>query len=674
MIVIENLSKSYQMGQETVHALQGINLTINAGEFVAIMGPSGSGKSTLMNILGILDGPDSGTYALAGKDVSHLKEDQRSEVRSKTIGFIFQQFNLLPRTSALENVALPLLYSDTPNQNLDLPQKLLHDVGLGSRMGHKPNELSGGQQQRVAIARALVNSPPVILADEPTGNLDSKSQEDIMALLKDLNAQGKTVIIITHEEEVAEHAKRIIRMRDGKILSDTEQSSNTHPRPLAENYPVSSAATPSEKGNKTALTSPSFEERGGRGVSVIFQWSLSSHFRQAFRALNANKVRTFLSMLGILIGVTAVIAMLALGQGAQQDIKKRLESLGSNLLVLRPGNVRTAGVSLDAGSVTRLTQDDGKALAELDHINRVAPSVSGRARAEYAGANWSTQVYGTVPDYAAMRASEPAYGRFFTEADDKNREKVAVIGATVVRELFKDGQNPIGETLKLNKIRFRIIGVLPEKGSSGFRDQDDIIIIPLGTAMHRVLGKNYVDSIDIEVDDPANMEAAQDAIDTLMSQRHRIPSTQEGFQIRNMADIQKTVSQTSETMSFLLSAIALISLGVGGIGIMNIMLVSVTERTREIGLRKAVGAKYMDIMLQFLIEAMVVSIGGGVLGIALGWVIALGMSQLAHWTVVFSPTAALVAFLFSGGVGIAFGLWPAKKAASLHPIDALRYE
>ncbi len=658
VIELKNISKSYTMGQETVHALQDVNVTIQPGEFVAVMGPSGSGKSTLMNILGLLDTPESGDYLLLGKNVSKLNEDERSEQRSNTIGFIFQQFNLLPRTSALENVSLPLFYSTKNPQTLRNPEAFLQDVGLGHREGHKPNELSGGQQQRVAIARALVNAPSLILADEPTGNLDSKSQEDIITLLKSLNHHGITVVIITHEEEVAEHAKRIIRMRDGKIISDTIQVQDEHP--YSSPTPLASASD----------TDKSFK----RKASWIKH--LSQHFRQAFKALNANKIRTFLSMLGILIGVTAVIAMLALGQGAQQDIKKRLESLGSNLLVLRPGSSKSGGISLDAGSVTRLTMDDAKALTEINHVNKVAPSVSGRGRVEYNGNNWSTQVYGTVSSYASMRASEPAAGRFISDQDEKNREKVVVVGATIIRELFKDMANPIGETLKINKIDFRIIGILPEKGSTGFRDQDDIVIIPISTAMHRVLGKNFVDSIDIEIDDSSHIDESQDAIQTLINERHKVQASQEesAFQIRNMSDIQQTVSQTSQTMSFLLSSIALISLLVGGIGIMNIMLVSVTERTREIGLRKAIGAKYMDIMLQFLIEAMVVSIGGGVLGILLGWVIAFGMSTLAHWTVVFSPLAAGVAFLFSAGVGIGFGLWPARKAASLHPIDALRYE
>lgn len=647
MIEVKDIEKSYRMGDNVVYALRGISLTIADGDYVAIMGPSGSGKSTLTHILGLLDVPNSGSYKLNGREVSKLSEDELAELRRLEIGFIFQQFNLLPRMNALENVALPLLYSKRKGE--PSPRALLELVGLTPRIGHRPNELSGGQQQRVAIARSLVNQPRMVIADEPTGNLDSISEKEILNELDSLNAAGITVIIVTHEEEVGHKAKRLIRMRDGTIQSDERLA------PLPE-------------GRK--LPPPSVVDDSSEIHEVV------EHFRQGFKTLAANKVRTGLSMLGILIGVAAVVAMLALGRGAQTAIEAQLASLGSNLLVLRAGALRVGGVAQDAGATTRLTLDDSLAVQEkVSFIQAVSPSVSGRVQVTYLNKNWSTQVQGAGVHYAEMHAAQPTIGRFFSDDEDKKRSRVAVIGATLVRELF-GGKNPLGEMIKVNKVSFQVIGVLPEKGANGFRDQDDTMVVPLLTAMHRLLGKDYVDSIDIEVKDAEHITEAQDRILQVMQTRHRVPPSQrdEAFQIRNMADIQAALAQSSQTMSALLASIAAISLLVGGIGIMNIMLVSVTERTKEIGLRKAIGAKRRDILLQFLAESVVVSAVGGVIGIILGWLITVALSALAGWTTVVSIDSVALAFFFSAFIGVVFGIYPARKASHLHPIDALRFE
>ena len=648
MIELRDIHKTYRMGETTVQALRGVSLTIEPGEFVAITGPSGSGKSTLMHVIGLLDVPGAGSYRLLGRETAHLPEDELAVLRREAIGFVFQQFNLLPRVSAGENVAMPLLYS---RHNLDMARagKLLAQVGLADRVHHKSNELSGGQQQRVAIARALVNEPRIILADEPTGNLDTASQQEIMEVLKQLNRQGITIVIVTHEEEIAREAQRRIRMRDGVIQSDDRTDSN--PRP----------------------SSP------GPNIRPPDRWhprEIGEHLRQGLRALANNKVRTALSMLGILIGVAAVVTMLALGRGAQKAIETQLASLGSNLLVLRQGAARVGGVAQEVGVTTRLTIDDVAAIGQrIAGVRQASPSVRGRARATFGNRNWNTQVLGTGPEYEHMRAARPQLGRFFTQAEDKRRMRVALIGLTVVRELFGE-QNPLGEYIKLNKINFQVIGVLPEKGANAWRDQDDIVVIPVRTAMYRLLGKNYVDYIDIEAASPDDLPGIIEEAKRLMLERHRVPPTlrQDAFEVRNLADIQATMAESSRTMSFLLAAIAGISLLVGGIGIMNIMLVSVTERTREIGLRKAVGARRRDILSQFLAETLVVSLIGGLAGIALGWAMTVMMSTFAGWSASVTADAVLLAFLFSAGIGVIFGIYPARKAAGLNPIEALRYE
>jgi len=654
MIELRHITKTYTMGTIEVHALRDVSLKITQGEFVAIMGPSGSGKSTLMHIVGFLDRPDAGSYLLGGRDITELSDDELAILRNRLAGFVFQQFHLLPRISAVENAELPLIYAGKRHLKEKAHEKM-REVGLAQRESHRPNELSGGEQQRVAIARSLVNEPLIVFADEPTGNLDTKSEEEIIALLEDLNRKGKTIVMVTHEQEIAARAQRIIRMRDGEIVADERKKSRAQkPKVRPQDLSIDTILSESQQ----AFAKAAFVD----------------HFRQALHAIVSHKMRSFLSMVGILIGIASVIAMLALGQGAKESITKQLASLGSNLLSVRPGSSQLHGVALEAGSVTRFTLQDADAIAKLPDISMVSPSVRGQGQLVYGNKNWSTQIQGTGVDYAPMRASVPAIGRFFTEEELRRRDKLVVLGTTVVENLFGDA-DPISATIKINRINFKVIGVMPKKGATAFRDQDDLAVIPVTTAMYRVLGKQYVDTIDAEVRDPRLMDEAQDAISKLIIKRHDLTKDkQDTFNIRNMADIQATLQSTTETMTWLLGSIAAISLLVGGIGIMNIMLVSVSERTREIGLRKAIGARKMDIMVQFLIESVLMTMSGGIVGILCGIGMSFLLALLAGWATKVSIFAIALATTFSLFVGVGFGLWPARQAARLNPIEALRYE
>ncbi len=652
MIELSSIQKRYRIGESTVYALRDVSLSIRQGEFIAIMGASGSGKSTLMHILGLLDIPDNGNYVLSGCNVSSLRDDEHAALRNTVAGFVFQQFHLLKRMSLVDNVRLPHLYSGKEGDFKREALECLKLVGLEERAGHKPNQLSGGQQQRVAIARALINDPMTIFADEPTGNLDSMNSAEIMKILKSLHEQGKTIVMVTHEENIAAYADRVITMSDGMIIRD-ECRQQKAVKQLTTSGQVIAAAGPRLW-------------RNGR---------LGGFLHQAMQSVLANKVRSFLSILGILVGVASVIAMMALGSGAQASMEEQLKSMGSNLLSVRGGSATIRGAAQGAGAVTRFTFRDVDDIASMTSlVKRASGYVSGAAQTVYGSSNWSTSLNGVGLEYADMRSATPEIGRWFTRQEVKNLEKVVVIGVTVAKELFGSNVNPVGKSIKINRINFKVIGVARAKGFSGPRDEDDIVLIPVTTAMHRVLGKDYLDAIYVEALLPSLIDEAKNAVDRVIRKRHRLSQEDDTFSIRDMTEIQEMLSSTTQTMTLLLGSIAAISLIVGGIGIMNIMLVSVTERTREIGLRKAIGAKKNDIMLQFIVESVGLTLVGGLFGVVSGMTVAWCLSIFAGWAVQTSVYSILLATGFSMVIGLGFGLWPAKKASDLEPVEALRYE
>ncbi|MGO8954536.1 MAG: ABC transporter permease [Rhodomicrobium sp.] len=701
VIRVEGLTRIYRSGDVEVPALRGVSLTVLPGEFVAIMGSSGSGKSTLMAILGCLDRPTSGHYFFEGLDVAKLSEPELAQIRSERLGFVFQSFNLLPRTSALENVTLPLFYSVlAPAGREDRNKRAraaLALLGLAERERNTPGQLSGGQQQRVAIARALINTPSLLLADEPTGNLDTKTSHEIMKTLVTLNReQGVTIIVVTHESDIAAYASRVVTMRDGQIVSDEAPQAcpapPEHPK-LGQESSTLALFHPAGDVPLAAARSQAFLAFGIMILSVAAQ------------AINRNRMRSALTMLGVFIGVAALIAMVAVGQGANEAVRKQIESLGTNLLVVVPGAVVTGGFRGGSGSASTLTISDVQAIRrEAPSVAKVSYLIRQQGQAQYGNQDWTTNIQGVSANYPPITNWQIATGRAISQDDESKAGLVALIGQTVVRQLFSADEEPIGALMLVKGVPFHIIGTLSPKGQSTFgQDQDDLVMIPFTTAERKVLGvaapsqaltplnwvylpppnpynlqsriTGYVNQIYVQAVSSAEVQSAIDQLTAILVRRHRIlPGQINDFAVRNLSQIAEAAEGSSRIMALLLAAVASISLVVGGIGIMNILLVSVTERTREIGLRMAIGARRLHVLLQFLAEAVFLSVSGGIAGIVLGIGFALAIPAVAGWPAPISLWAVAGGFLFSAAVGVFFGYYPARKAASLDPIEALRYE
>ena len=690
-----DLTRTFHVGDVDVLALRGIDLTIARGEFVAIMGSSGSGKSTLMAILGCLDRPTSGQYFLEDVDVAGLSETALAAVRSEKLGFVFQSFNLLARTSAMENVELPLIYATSPvsgGERSARARESLKLLGLADRERNTPGQLSGGQQQRVAIARALINSPSILLADEPTGNLDTRTSHDIMKTLTALNRErGLTIVLVTHEADIAAYADRIVTMSDGKIQSDRRNE-----RP---------ATVPTLAADADGNGSPAKAVQADGAVKLAGSAAFGLMIvTAALQAIFRNKMRSALTMLGVFIGVAALIAMVDVGQGANDAVKKQIERLGTNLIVVLPGASTSGGARGGSGSASTLTvtdavaiQRDDKSVAQVSYLIRQSGQIL------YGNQNWTTSIQGVTPNYPPTTNWQIAYGRGISDADEADAALVVLIGQTVWHQLFGEYTNPIGAMLIVKNTPLRVIGVLGSKGQSGFgTDQDDLIMIPFTTAERKVLGAaapsqqsqanalygtisnpygiqprltGYVNQIYVQAAGPDLVQQAVDEVTHTLALRHRIrPGDKNDFSVRNLSQIATAAESSSQTMSYLLAAVASISLLVGGIGIMNILLVSVTERTREIGLRMAIGARRVHVLLQFLTEAVLLSVVGGIAGIIGGLIASEVISLVAGWPTPIVWSAIAGGFLFSALVGMFFGYYPARKAARLDPIEALRYE
>ncbi|PCC97521.1 MacB family efflux pump subunit [Halopseudomonas pelagia] len=644
LIRLDNITKTYRNGELATTVLHDVSLDIRQGEFVAIMGASGSGKSTLMHLLGCLDRPTQGEYLFRGRNIAHLSNDERASLRRETFGFIFQSYHLISSASATENVEVPAIYAGLPRaERHQRAEELLTGLGLGERLRNKPSQLSGGQQQRVSIARALMNDAQVILADEPTGALDSQSGKDVLALLKQLHQRGKTVIIITHDAEVASHAERLIEMRDGRIISDSgEQPSSL-----------------------TQQAHPSSPPPAPRQTSILLADSAEA-VRMALRALRANLFRTVLTLLGIVIGVASVVVMLAVGNGARQEVIDRISSLGTNLLLVRPGAPNTRR-SVD-GSTNTLMPLDAQLVGELDNVIAALPEMSGRVTLRSGNTDYQTEVTATSKDLPMARDWEVAKGVFINDEDNLRYAAVAVLGITVANNLYGPDANPLGEYVLINNVPFQVIGVMEAKGATPWgSDQDDVVFVPLNTGSLRLIGQRNLNSITIMIEDLNLSELTQEAVRQTIVQAH---GGVEDFQIRNMASLLEDVAETQNTFTVLLGSIAAISLLVGGIGVMNIMLVNVTERTREIGIRVATGARTQHILQQFIVEAMVVSAIGGAIGVVGGLGFAAGLQALGT-PIQFTPGPVMLAFGCAFATGLIFGYMPAHKAAHLDPVVAL---
>lgn len=638
LLELSGVWKTFPSGEGRTAVLRDVSLTVAEGEMVAIVGASGSGKSTLMNILGCLDQPSAGTYRVRGRDVGALDGDELAALRRETFGFIFQRYHLLGEMTALGNVEVPAIYAGAaPSERRARAGALLARLGLGDRLGYRPGQLSGGQQQRVSIARALMNGGEAILADEPTGALDSRSGEEVLRILEELNAEGRTVVVVTHDMAVARRARRIVEIRDGVIVSDRR----TEP-------PRAAPAPAAERPRRARLA----RLDGAREILAM-----------ALGAMKAHRLRTFLTMLGIVIGIAAVVNVVALGTGAQEKVLRDISGLGTNTLEIFPG--KDMG-DVRSGRIRTLVAADAAALAAQPYAAAVTPTVQTSATLRRGAEAATATVMGVAGSYFDARGVTLAAGRLLEPADVAERAQVAVID-TRTRDRVFAGADPLGQVLLVGRAPMRVVGVVNPR--QGFGGNDNLnVYLPFSTVQTRILGSSTLRSVTLRVADEADMAAAEAAVTALLTERHGV----QDFFIVNTDEIRQTITSTTATLALLIGSIAVISLVVGGIGVMNIMLVSVSERVGEIGVRMAVGARRSDILRQFLAEAVLVCALGGVLGVATA--LALGgafQASGSQFGLVYSPLSIVMAVGSSMLIGVVFGYLPARRAAGLNPVAAL---
>ena len=643
LIECNNINRYFGSGENRVHVLKNISLNIEKGDFVAIIGQSGSGKSTLMNILGCLDTASSGSYRVEGTETSAMSADELAGLRRKRFGFIFQRYNLLSAINARDNVALPAVYAGIEHdERVARANQLLDDFGLAGKEDNKPNELSGGQQQRVSIARALMNGGEIILADEPTGALDTESGANVMQIIHDLHAQGHTVILVTHDPGIAANANRVIEIRDGEIIADSSKSTEIGPSKV-------------------------------KSIQEQVSWSFykdqfMESFRMSVQAILAHKMRSLLTMLGIIIGIASVVSVVALGRGSQEKILADINSMGTNTISIYPGK---GFGDRRSGRIKTLTVGDANVIGRQGYVESATPLTSSNGTLTYRNTDLSAQLYGAGAQYFDVRGIKLKAGRFYDRADVAESAQVVVIDDNTQKQLFPAGTDPLGKTILFNKRPLNVIGIT-ETDTSGFGSSDQLQMwAPYTTVMQQITGERYISSITVKVKDNVSSQVAEKSLKDLLISRHGT----EDFFMRNTDSIKQTVESATSTMTLLISCIALISLVVGGIGVMNIMLVSVTERTKEIGVRMAIGARQSNILQQFLIEAVLICLIGGLVGVLLSYLISVVFNMLVtSFAMSFSVASIIAAVACSTIIGVVFGFMPAKRASQLNPIDALAHD
>jgi len=666
LLELSGLGRRFVTGGQEIPVLKGIDLTIRVGEMVAIVGASGSGKSTLMNILGCLDRPSEGSYRIDGRETGRLSDDELARLRRDHFGFIFQRYHLLPHLTALQNTEIPAIYAGVNrSERHKRAREILTRLGLEDRSDHRPNQLSGGQQQRVSIARALMNGGDVILADEPTGALDSRSGREMMAVLHELHGRGHTIILVTHDMQVAGHAERIIEISDGEIVRD--QNKRTPSPVMGEGRGRGEAGNGADLSSGEVTLPPAPSRQGRRNLLSAHWGRFCEAFKMALIAMTSHRMRTLLTMLGIIIGITSVVSVVALGQGAKQKVIKDISAMGTNVIDINPG--KDWGDE-DAATIQTLVPSDLEALKAQVYVDSASPATGGSRLIRYRNITANATVNGVGEQYFRVRGYEFAQGIGFDGRDVNRQAQVAVIDRNTSRKFFA-GEDPVGRIIFIGALPCRVIGVTRAKDGPFGNSSNLEVWIPYRAAMNRLLGQQYFSSITVRVRDGMSNQVAEQSIIRLLRQRHG----RRDFYTSSSDSIMKTVNRTTSTLAMMIAAIAVISLVVGGIGVMNIMLVSVTERTHEIGIRMAVGARQDDIMQQFLIESVLVCLSGGMIGIVLSYGVGLIFPLfVSSFAMKFSPASIVSAFLCSTIIGVLFGFLPARNAARLDPIEALARE